>query len=124
NKSIAAFYFLRNGRGVYPLSAGGLRLALVDLGILRRVEFESGVAHLGARRLRSVVDGKESHDGKVALACLQVHEISHGIYAVNFFRSVINLDVDGLRSRRRGLMIRHALVNHTNEMRCVLVIER
>src|SRR5437763_5498872 len=92
-ESIAAFYFLWDGRGVYPLPAGSLRLTFIDLGILRRIEFKGGIAHLGARRLRSVIDSKKPHDRQVALARLQIHEISHGIHAVNFFCSIINFHV-------------------------------
>ena len=53
---------------------------------------------------------------KLISLCLEAHDVSRDADVGKFFGDVEYLHLDGVRSRRRHAVIRHALVNGANQV--------
>src|SRR5436190_15459163 len=62
------------------LPSGGLRLGIINIGVLRRIEFEIRIVHLGTRRAGGIVHRKYPSNTELPLRSLQIHQVSDGLY--------------------------------------------
>ena len=90
-ESVSALFRLWSRRHPDRLASCGLRLGIVNIGIFRRIELETRVIHLRARRAGRIVHSKNPRNPKLALRRLQIHEVRDRLYAVNLLTHVIDL---------------------------------
>src|SRR6185503_7774347 len=121
NEGVAVALGLRNGCGVHGLSTFGLGEAGIDLRALGEIELKILVVHLGARRLRSIVHGKQAHALKFIALCLKSQNIRRHAKLGHFLGYVEDLHVGGGGSRRRHMVISHALMNYSDKMRARVI---
>ena len=62
HESVAVLLFLRHWSRVDGLATGGHRHALVNLGTVGKIKLEALIAHLGARRIRSIIHGEKADE--------------------------------------------------------------
>src|SRR5208337_1030989 len=113
---VAVLLFLRYWSRVDGLPTRGHCHALVDLSAVGEIKFEALIAHLGARRIRSVVHREQTNALHLAALRLETHHVGGYADAVNFLGDVVNLHLDRSRSRRSHAVVGHALMDDADEM--------
>ncbi len=117
NKGVAVFLFLRNRSGINGLTAGGLSHGLVDLRTFGQIKLEILIVHLGAWRIRGVVDRKQTDARQFVPLRLKAHHIGRYLDSCNLFCNVEDLYFDRSSSGRGHTVVSHSLVNYADEMR-------
>ena len=123
HESVEILLFLWHRSRVDGLAAGGHRHALVNLGAIGEIEFEALIAHLGARRVRSIIDREKTDALQLTALRLEPHHVGGYADALDFFRDVVNLHLNRSRSRRSHAVIGHTLVNDADQVGTVGIVE-
>ncbi len=75
HESVAILLLLRHRSRVNGLATGGHRHALVNLGAVREIKLEALIAHLGARRIRSIIHGEQADALQFIALSLKPHNV-------------------------------------------------